>query len=79
MTKTRTEPLKIAISGSISTGKTTLGKALAESLSLPIIEEQLENVFVMPKGARRDMRLRFERIMELLKQKESWKRKVLGL
>ena len=61
--------LKIAISGSISTWKTTLGIALAKSLNLPFIEEGLENVFVVPKGAARDMKLRAERIMQTLEEK----------
>ena len=37
--------MKIAISGAVSTGKTTLGKALAEHLQLPFIEENLEAMF----------------------------------
>ncbi len=37
--------MKIAISGAVSTGKTTLGKALAEDLGLPFIPENLETVF----------------------------------
>ena len=37
--------MKIAISGAVSTGKTTLGKALAEDLDLPFIPENLETVF----------------------------------
>ena len=37
--------MKIAISGAVSTGKTTLGKALAEDLDLPFIAENLETVF----------------------------------
>lgn len=37
--------MKIAISGAVSTGKTTLAKALAEDLDLPFIPENLETVF----------------------------------
>lgn len=37
--------MKIAISGAVSTGKTTLGRALAEDLDLPFIPENLETVF----------------------------------
>ena len=37
--------MKIAISGAVSTGKTTLGKALAGRLQLPFIEENLEAMF----------------------------------
>lgn len=37
--------MKIAISGAVSTGKTTLGKALADALDLPFIPENLESVF----------------------------------
>ena len=37
--------MKVAISGAVSTGKTTLGKALAKQLALPFIPENLETVF----------------------------------
>ncbi|MDA0240922.1 MAG: AAA family ATPase [Proteobacteria bacterium] len=37
--------MKIAISGAVSTGKTTLGTALAAALDLPFIEENLREMF----------------------------------
>lgn len=37
--------MKIAISGAVSTGKTTLGKSLAARLQLPFVEENLEAMF----------------------------------
>lgn len=37
--------MKIAISGAVSTGKTTLGTALAAALGLPFIEENLREMF----------------------------------
>jgi hypothetical protein len=37
--------MRIAISGAVCTGKTTLGKALAEKLGVSFIEENLETVF----------------------------------
>ena len=36
--------MKIAISGAISTGKTTLGKALAEEMRVPFIEENMQPI-----------------------------------
>lgn len=44
--------MKIAISGAVCTGKTTLGKSLATRLDLPFIEENLENIF-RPVGPNR--------------------------
>ena len=37
--------MRIAMSGAVCTGKTTLGKALAERLGLPFIEENLGSLF----------------------------------
>lgn len=37
--------MKIAVSGAVCTGKTTLGRALAERLDLPFIEEHMGGLF----------------------------------
>ena len=45
--------MRIAISGAVCTGKTTLGKALAERLGLPFIEENLDSLFGRRSTSRR--------------------------
>ena len=37
--------MKIAVSGAVSTGKTTLGQALADELDLPFIAENMDTLF----------------------------------
>jgi shikimate kinase len=62
-------PLRIAISGAVSTDKTTLGKALSERLHLAFIEENLESVFVIPQTRRGDTKFRAERVLQSLEAK----------
>ena len=45
--------MKIAVSGAVSTGKTTLGRALAERLDLAFIEENMDTLFG-PGGPAKD-------------------------
>ncbi len=42
-------PVKIAVSGAVSTGKTTLGKALAGELGVAFIAENLESLFYIER------------------------------
>lgn len=48
--------MKIAISGAVSTGKTTLGRALATALDLPFIEENLHEMFGPAQDGKRTQR-----------------------
>jgi len=61
--------MKIAISGAVSTGKTTLGKALAESLDVTFIEENLGDIFVLPEGEKTGPQKRAEGFFRTLEAK----------
>ena len=61
--------MKIAISGAVSTGKTTLGKALASELGVPFIDENLETIFRVTRAERNDPVKRAKLIMKCLERK----------
>ena len=45
--------MRIAISGAVSTGKTTLGRALAGRIDVPFVEENMEALFDPERTAAR--------------------------
>jgi len=55
--------VKIAISGSAGIGKTTLAKALAQSLGLPLIAEGYAPLFDLPAAPPAELVPRFEKIL----------------
>lgn len=61
--------LKIAVSGAVSTGKTTLGRALAERLDLPFIEENLDSMFAAPAGQRKSPQAFARALVQCLERK----------
>jgi len=63
--------LKIAISGAVSTGKTTLGKALAGELGVTFIDENLEPMFRITIAERNDPLEIAQRIMKCLERKRA--------
>lgn len=63
--------MKIAVSGAVSTGKTTLCHALAEKLQLPLIEEQLEPLFHVTKEQQANPKLRAPKFMQVMRHKAS--------
>ena len=48
--------MKIAVSGAVSTGKTTLAKALADGLDLPFIAENMDTLFGVGQKTRKSLR-----------------------
>jgi hypothetical protein len=63
--------MKIAVSGAVCTGKTTLGKALAAGLELPFIAENLENIFGRVGLNRRAQEESAKVLVACLEQKEA--------
>ncbi len=63
--------MKIAISGSVSTGKTTLGKALADKLGVAFIEENLETIFRVTQAEKNDPTKRAKLMMKCLERKRA--------
>ncbi len=63
--------MKIAISGSVSTGKTTLGKALADKLGVAFIEENLETIFRVTQAEKNDPTKRADLFMKCLERKRA--------
>lgn len=63
--------MKIAISGAVSTGKTTLGSALAETLGLPFIEENLQNMLGPQAAGRSQPEVVAAALLECLEKKRA--------
>jgi predicted ATPase len=63
--------MKIAISGAVSTGKTTLGSALAETFGLPFIGENLQNMIGPQTTARPQPEIVAAALLECLEKKRA--------
>ncbi len=61
--------MRIAISGAVSTGKTTLGKALAEKFNLPFIGENLAPLFGKNAARRKNTKDVANAVVACLKNK----------
>ena len=63
--------MKIAVSGAVSTGKTTLAKALADGLDLPFIAESMDTLFGSQQESRKKPEEFAAAVVECLERKRS--------
>ena len=67
--------MKIAVSGAVSTGKTTLGKALADGLDLPFIPENMDTLFGSGQESRKKPEEFAADVIECLEEKRALEQK----